>query len=80
MEQELLTAQEAAELLKVKKATVYEMVKRGEIPAVKIGKQVRIDRNDLKKVLQPAAVKEKQAATLGIVLCGQDSGVNMKAN
>ena len=28
MEQELLTAQEAAELLKVKKATVYEMVNR----------------------------------------------------
>ena len=82
MEQKLLTAQEAAELLKVKKATVYEMVKRGEIPAVKIGKQVRIDREDLQRLLQPAGVKDKsvQTQTGGIVLCGQDSCLNIIAN
>lgn len=78
MGQELLTAQEAAELLKVKKATVYEMVKRGEIPAVKIGKQVRIDREDLKKLLQPGGDREISGG--GIVLCGQDSCLNIIAN
>lgn len=91
MEQKLLTAQEAAELLKVKKATVYEMVKRGQIPAVKIGKQVRIDRTDLERMLRPAgakptAVQAQQAVASqeipagGIVLCGQDSCLNIIAN
>lgn len=83
MEQKLLTAQEAADLLKVKKATVYEMVKRGELPAVKIGKQVRIDREDLQRMLQPAGTKEQPQTpvqTGGIVLCGQDSCLNIIAN
>ena len=82
MAQDLLTAQEAAELLKVKKATVYEMVKRGQIPAVKIGKQVRIDREDLQRMLQPSGSRGKQQElpTGGIVLCGQDSCLNIIAN
>lgn len=82
MAQDLLTAQEAAELLKVKKATVYEMVKRGEIPAVKIGKQVRIDRADLEQRLRPgigktAAPAQEPRSDSGIVLCGQDSCLNI---
>ena len=88
-EQKLLTAQEAADLLKVKKATVYEMVKRGDIPAVKIGKQVRIAREDLEAKLRPGAGKQEAGAQQpqqeitggnGIVLCGQDSCLNIIAN
>lgn len=86
-EQKLLTAQEAADLLKVKKATVYEMVKRGDIPAVKIGKQVRIAREDLEAKLRPGTGKQETAASRqesvggsGIVLCGQDSCLNIIAN
>ncbi|MGN1004622.1 MAG: helix-turn-helix domain-containing protein, partial [Oscillospiraceae bacterium] len=41
MPDDLLTAQEAADYLKLKKSTVYEMIKRGEIPSAKIGKQLR---------------------------------------
>ena len=77
MGQDLLTAQEAADLLKVKKATVYEMVKRGQIPAVKIGKQVRIARGDLERMLTPpgqsAAPGGQELSRTGVVLCGQDS-------
>ncbi len=80
MEQNLLTAQEAAELLKVKKATVYEMVKRGQIPAVKIGKQVRINREELERLLRPEGQPAAQAEPSGIVLCGQDSCLNVIAN
>lgn len=85
--QELLTAQEAAELLKVKKATVYEMVKRGDIPAVKIGKQVRIAREVLEEKLRPGAgrqetpqPRQETSGGNGIVLCGQDSCLNIIAN
>ena len=39
---DLFTAQEAADFLKVKKTTVYELVKRGDLPSTKIGKQLRI--------------------------------------
>lgn len=86
-QQKLLTAQEAADLLKVKKATVYEMVKRGEIPAVKIGKQVRIAQEDLEAKLRPGVGKQETpqvpaetAGGGGIVLCGQDSCLNIIAN
>lgn len=44
MADDLLTAQEAADFLKVKKTTVYELVKRGDLPSTKIGKQLRIPR------------------------------------
>ncbi|MCB8817288.1 helix-turn-helix transcriptional regulator [Desulfosporosinus shakirovi] len=38
-----LTAAEAAKILKVSKYTLYELVKRGELPAHHIGRQLRID-------------------------------------
>ena len=38
-----LTAAEAAKVLKISKYTFYELVKRGEIPAHHIGRQLRID-------------------------------------
>lgn len=44
---ETLTALDVAELLKITKNTVYEIVKRGEIPAYKVGKKLRIDRQDV---------------------------------
>ena len=38
----LYTAQEIADKLKIKKTTVYELIKRGELESSKIGKQLRI--------------------------------------
>lgn len=40
--EELLTVEEAAAKLKLATATVYRMVRRGDIPAIKIGKVWRI--------------------------------------
>lgn len=51
MEGKLLTAQEVADILKIKKNTVYELVKRGEIPSKKVGKQVRISEQDIQQYL-----------------------------
>ena len=42
MDSKLLTPQEVADILKIKKSTVYEMIKRGALPAKKMGKQLRI--------------------------------------
>lgn len=42
-----LTPLEVAELLKITKNTVYELIKRGELPAYKVGKKLRIDKEDM---------------------------------
>lgn len=42
-----LTPEEVADLLRIKKNTVYELIKRGELPAYRIGRKVRVDAEDL---------------------------------
>nr|AIE77280.1 putative molybdopterin biosynthesis protein MJ0886 [uncultured bacterium pBIO2079] len=46
-----LTPAEVAEILKISKYTVYEMVKRGEIPAYRVGKKIRVDSQDLQEYI-----------------------------
>lgn len=41
------TAEEIAKLLKVSKLTVYDLIKKGELPAYRVGKQMRVDSTDL---------------------------------
>lgn len=47
MSTEGLNAIQVAELLKITKNTVYELVKRGELPGYKVGKKLRIDKSDV---------------------------------
>jgi putative molybdopterin biosynthesis protein len=47
MEDSALTPQEVAEILKISKNTVYELVKRGELNGYKVGKKVRVDTKDI---------------------------------
>ena len=42
-----LNAMEVAQILNITKNTVYEMIKRGELPAYKVGRKIRIDRADI---------------------------------
>lgn len=49
--EESLTALEVAELLKITKNTVYELVKRGELPGYKVGKKLRIDKTDVESYI-----------------------------
>ena len=42
-----LTPQEVSELLKITKNTVYELIKRGELPSYKIRKKISIDMHDV---------------------------------
>ena len=49
-----LTAEEAAQVLKISKYTLYELVKKGEIKASRVGRQLRIDPDGLERYLQGA--------------------------
>ncbi len=62
-----LTPLEVADLLKITKNTVYELIKRGELPAYKVGKKLRIDKEDIdnyinaqKKVSTSSSTKQLQ--------------------
>jgi putative molybdopterin biosynthesis protein len=52
MESTLLTAEDVAQQLRIKKYTVYELIKRGELPSSKVGKQVRVSQEDIKRYLE----------------------------
>ena len=41
------TAQEVADKLKIKKSTVYDLIKRGELSSSKVGKQLRVSEEQL---------------------------------
>lgn len=42
-----LTAEEAAEMLRLNIGTVYSLVRQGVLPAVKVGRTIRIDRDGM---------------------------------
>jgi putative molybdopterin biosynthesis protein len=52
MESALLTAEDVAKQLRIKKYTVYELIKRGEIPSSRVGKQVRVSQEDIDRYLR----------------------------
>ena len=47
----LLTPSEVAQLTKVSRETVYREIDRGELPAIHVGRQLRIDPTDLSRYL-----------------------------
>lgn len=49
---EWLKVPEVAELLRVARSRAYELVADGEIPAVKIGRSVRVSRKELDRWLE----------------------------
>jgi excisionase family DNA binding protein len=51
-EMELLRVEEAGKILKVEPATVYRFIRRGILPAVKIGRTVRIDKEALTRLIK----------------------------
>ncbi|WNC17092.1 helix-turn-helix transcriptional regulator [Brevibacillus brevis] len=41
------TTEEIAKLLRISKLTVYDLIKKGELPAYRVGRQMRVDASDL---------------------------------
>ena len=77
------TIEEIAQLLKVSKLTIYDLVKKGELPVFRVGRQMRMDAKELdnyihnqknKTVPAPAAElpDPKQKKPPHVVISGQD--------
>jgi excisionase family DNA binding protein len=49
---EYLKVSEMAEVLRIARSRAYELVAEGEIPAIKIGRSVRVSRKDLDRWLE----------------------------
>jgi len=61
MSDQLLTAAEVADHLRVSTMTVYRLVRRGELPAVRVGRNYRVRAADLaayldNQVVDPATI------------------------
>jgi putative molybdopterin biosynthesis protein len=67
-EEQSYTTEEIAKLLKISKLTVYDLIKKGDLVAYRVGKQMRIDAADLdaykrrSKQLQAPAQAQPNAA------------------
>ena len=59
---ELLTVAEVAERLRVSTMTVYRLIKRDELPALRIGRSYRIDQSDLAAYLAAHQVTDVDRA------------------
>jgi putative molybdopterin biosynthesis protein len=79
------TSEEVARILKISRFTVYEMIKRGDLAAYRIGRKVRVEQSELERYKQNfkecpptptlATVKATDptaAAQDGLIICGQD--------
>lgn len=77
--------EEIAKLLKISKGTVYELLKRGDIPSYRVGKQIRISQADLQVYMHVADTPSKATPAnislslekmiienQGLIICGQD--------
>lgn len=57
---ELLTTQEALELLKIDRKTLYKLLKNGDLPAIKLGSQWRIPKEEIAKLVGKSQNKNKK--------------------
>ncbi|MDQ1909149.1 helix-turn-helix transcriptional regulator [Paenibacillus sp. GD4] len=83
---ESYTTEELAKLLRISKLTVYDLIKRGELPAYRVGRQMRVDAVDLEAYKArakggrsagiPASVQQEQS-TRSIVITGQDMSLDL---
>ncbi len=53
----LMTVAEVAEILRVSNMTVYRLIKAGELPALRVGKNYRIREHDLEAYLATGEIR-----------------------
>lgn len=57
------TIEEVAQLLKVSKLTIYDLVKKGDLPIFRVGRQMRVDKTDLQVYIQKSKTGVTPAAS-----------------
>ena len=62
VEEEYLTVAEVAELLRLNQQTVRNWIDQGSLPALRVGRRVRIKRSDLDRLLSDGYSGGSQAA------------------
>ena len=75
MAENSLTPEEVAATLNITKNTVYEMVKRGELKAYRIGRKIRIDEKEImayKVKMRQNPVYSAGKNNSPFIICGQD--------
>lgn len=60
----LLTFNEAKEYLRVNKITLYKLIRNNELPAFRVGKQIRIPKKELMDWLQKQRVNNNKTRFL----------------
>ena len=55
--EQLLTVSEVADVMRVSNMTVYRLIKSGQLPAVRVGKNYRIRESDLDGYLSDRSVQ-----------------------
>jgi excisionase family DNA binding protein len=55
--EQLLTVSEVADAMRVSNMTVYRLIKSGQLPAVRVGKNYRIRESDLDTYLSDRSVQ-----------------------
>ena len=73
MEDELLTAQEVAEILRLRVQAVYEYIRLGRLPAVRLRKSYRISREDLAAFLEASKTTQRDTRTAARLEIGDDA-------
>lgn len=60
MNSQLLTFDEARKYLRVNRGTLYKLIRNGDLPAFRVGKQWRIDKEEFTEWLRKQQVKKKE--------------------
>ncbi|MGR0331233.1 substrate-binding domain-containing protein [Bacillus cereus] len=88
MDHHSYTTEEVAKRLKVSKLTVYDLIKKGELPSYRVGRQMRIDAADLEQYIkqmktgkiQGTPVKSEDSRGLDTcIISGQELTLDMLA-
>jgi len=72
LEESFLTVAEVADMLKLNQQTIRNWIEQGSLPALRVGRRVRIKRSDLERVLEEGYRAGTPAARQGRGPSAQD--------
>ncbi|GAA0361330.1 helix-turn-helix transcriptional regulator [Bacillus horti] len=76
MKEKSYTIEEIAQLLKVSKLTVYDLIKKEKLIAYRVGRQMRVDESDLQAYKQGAKISKNEVQQGPIILRQQNPAIH----